>query len=241
VRRPQQHGSPSSGIVVPGCPDAQRALLAVRVHRQRPPVRCPPVRCVSGIRRPVSSVRCPPVRCPVPASGICVRVQVVRTGQFVERVDSHPARDRPRRHVTPPRSRPARRLPESKPGAWSWRRPRWQRRRRPLEPGVVTGDAWAVAWFDCLADREEPLRARIAVGRERGCVGGSPTCGRLHVAQQGHAADVRPTTTWVVGRPRGAALGRQRGACAAPPRPKAAGGPLHSSQTGRETRSDLGE
>jgi hypothetical protein len=69
VRRPQQHGSPSSGVVVPGCPDAQRALLAVRVHRQRPPVRCPPVRCVSGIRP--SGVQCPVSARPV--SGASVR------------------------------------------------------------------------------------------------------------------------------------------------------------------------
>jgi hypothetical protein len=69
VRRPQQHGSPSSGVVMPGCPDAQRALLAVRVHRQRPPVRCPPVRCVSGIRP--SGVQCPVSARPV--SGASVR------------------------------------------------------------------------------------------------------------------------------------------------------------------------
>jgi hypothetical protein len=175
--------------------------------------------------RPVSSVRCPPVRCPVPASGICVRIQVVRTGQFVERVDSHPARDRPRRHVTPPRSRPARRLPESKPGAWSWRRPRWQRRRRPLEPGVVTGDAWAVAWFDCLADREEPLRARIAVGRER-------VRGRFAHLRQTARSSAGPCCRRAADHDLGGGSPARGGlwpdsseSGAAPPRPKAAGGP----------------
>jgi hypothetical protein len=85
-----------SGVVVPGCPDAHRALFAalsassVSVCVSRVcPVRCPPIQCpasgayiqrplvrcpvsacpVSGVR--LSSVRCPPVQCPVRASGIC--------------------------------------------------------------------------------------------------------------------------------------------------------------------------
>jgi hypothetical protein len=94
VRRP-------SGVVVPGCPDAHRALVArsassvsvpvSSVHRpvcvRRPCVQCPasstcPVSAcpVSGVRY-VSSVRrpCPRVRCPVSGCGVrCERPASVR-------------------------------------------------------------------------------------------------------------------------------------------------------------------
>jgi hypothetical protein len=83
-RRPQQHGSPSSGVVLSGCPDAHRALVAlsassvsVRVSSIRPSSTCP------GSARPVR-VQGPPVRCPVRAFG--VRAAGVRCPVSVSRL-----------------------------------------------------------------------------------------------------------------------------------------------------------
>jgi hypothetical protein len=104
----------------PGCPDADRALVAVRlsvsVHMSsvRPPSVRRPTRVQRPARpvperpvperpvperpvpeRPVSGVRCPVSGCPVRASGI--RVHVVRTGELVEclgTVGSHTSRDK---------------------------------------------------------------------------------------------------------------------------------------------------
>jgi hypothetical protein len=129
------------GVVLPrvsGCPP--RLGHPVHVLGQRRPVQRPPIQCPAsgacpastgpGSARPVSGVRCPmpgvavrcpvarvDVGCPVRASGIraCrVCVRSVRTGEFMEREDamgSHTPRDRPGRHVTTPRPRPARRPP----------------------------------------------------------------------------------------------------------------------------------
>jgi hypothetical protein len=80
--RLQQHGSRSSGVVVPRCPDVHRALLALPCPLSASP--CP----VSG--RPVSGTRCmcpasarPVSACPVsgiryPVSACGVRVSGVR-------------------------------------------------------------------------------------------------------------------------------------------------------------------
>jgi hypothetical protein len=106
---PQQYGSLSSGVVVPGCPDAHRALVALSASacpasarpvsgvRYASSVRASGVRCPVSAR-PVSDVQCPVpgvhVRCPVRASAI--RVHSVRTGEFVEQVGatgSHTTRD----------------------------------------------------------------------------------------------------------------------------------------------------
>jgi hypothetical protein len=90
---------------VPGCPDADRAVVAlsassvrVRVSGVRP-VRCP----VSA--RLVSDARCP---CPVSSATVrhpfvSHRCPLVRTSEFVERAGaagSHPARDWPGRRAT---------------------------------------------------------------------------------------------------------------------------------------------
>jgi hypothetical protein len=81
---------------VPGCPDADRALVALSASSIS--VRVSSVRPSSvrggwcGVRCPVSSAQCPVsgVRCPCP---------LVRTGEFVERGcgGSHTSRDRPGR------------------------------------------------------------------------------------------------------------------------------------------------
>jgi hypothetical protein len=63
---PQQHGSLSSGVVVPGCPDAHRALVALSAST------CP------ASARPVSGVRCPRVRCPMSSVQCPVSMSGVR-------------------------------------------------------------------------------------------------------------------------------------------------------------------
>jgi hypothetical protein len=89
VRRP-------SGVVGPrtsGCPPCLGRPAPVL--GQHPRVQCP----ASGVC--ASGVRASSVRCPLRASGI--RVHVVRTSEFVERVDaagSHTSQDRPGRVTT---------------------------------------------------------------------------------------------------------------------------------------------
>jgi hypothetical protein len=77
--------------------------------------------------------------------------------------------------------------------------------------------------------RLTPLQGSRCAGvrllRQAACRSAGACCRRA----AGH--DLSP---WVVGRPRWAALWPTVRACAAPPRPKAAGGPLNSSQAGRE-------
>jgi hypothetical protein len=92
-------GRRPSGVVVPGNPDAHRALVALSASTclasARPVSGVCPVSARPVSARPISSagVR---VQCPVRASGI--RVHFVRTGKFVERLGaagSHTPRDRP--------------------------------------------------------------------------------------------------------------------------------------------------
>jgi hypothetical protein len=90
VRRPNR-------VTVPGCPDAHPGpgrpvqLLGQRPGVQRPPVQRPPV------RRPASGVQWPVSARPLSGatSAICpssVRIRVVRSGRFLERVGCQPDR-----------------------------------------------------------------------------------------------------------------------------------------------------
>jgi hypothetical protein len=147
VRRPQQHGSASQrrrGARMSGCyrawsphprppsacPASTRPASGVRgVSSVRPPgvrpsgvrppgVRPPGVRAsgvrwrclVPGVRRPVSGAS---VRILRPASVSTLSAPVSLWSAWA----AHTDRDRPGRHVIPPCSRPARRLPGSEPGA----------------------------------------------------------------------------------------------------------------------------
>jgi hypothetical protein len=115
-----------SGVVVPGCPDAHRALLAC----PRPPSvsarPCPasgmcPASAPPVSARPVSNVRCLPVRCPMsgvcPSGVRCERPASVSVSTLSAPVNSWRAGQphgsgQAGSACHPPCPRPARRLPE---------------------------------------------------------------------------------------------------------------------------------
>jgi hypothetical protein len=221
-------------------PSGVRCFTGVRLSSVRASgvrVRCP---C------PVSSAPCPTsgIQCPARASGIPVcRVRSVRTGQFVERegaAGSHTPRDRPGRHVTLPCPRAVRRLPKSNSGAWSWRRPRWQRRRR-LDPAAVV-EALGGGQARRLADRETPVARRIAPRQGSRCA---------EVDALGRPSTVGRSALPACGPPRPESLGRRSSVSGGPfgrsasvrgpTAPKAAGRPSEAVRPGGETRSGLSE
>jgi len=183
----------------PGGPDAGRAVVSLSassasVRRPASGVQCPvsgvrcerhprlpvhgtvsSVRCgrlsvqVSAVRRPLSGVRCP-------ASGVCalprplcpaeVRSWSAGVGRQPYGWDGRGRRGRPLRPC------PARRLPESAPGARSWRRRCWASRASVWTWPSSSGGGWA--W---------PARPRGRPG-QAGCtpgsfVGGSRCAARL--------------------------------------------------------------
>ena len=183
-----------AGPALSACPvlsSIRRPVSGVSV--QCPRLRCPRDRCpVSGVGVqasgcPLSSVG---VRCPVsswasghlgirrPLSGRPASA-VSEPGEFVKRADaasSHTARSASVGVVAPARyPRPGGRLPESEPGARSWRRPWWANGGVGL--AVVVGRSSAAVRLDRLADQEEPVGQGPLVGREPGTRRGSPICG----------------------------------------------------------------
>jgi hypothetical protein len=219
MRRPQQHGSLSPAASwCPRRPDTHRAVSPC--PRPRSASACPAstrpgsdVWCLSSVRRPVrpSGVQClvSDVRCPVHASGIGasgVRVRAVRAGELVERVGAADSdTDRTGRIGVVP--------PCPRPE-------RGRRRGRRVGGG----------WVECRGRRGAAGCARGSpVAGQAGEVG-SPVAGGAQVG-----GSVRPTTTWVVGRPGRDALGPRARGCAAPLRPQGSSSPPRSRQTGRGT------
>jgi hypothetical protein len=196
-------------------------------------VRHPPVRC------PVSGVRPSGVRCQRPASASVSRLSApvsswsawtaTRLGTGRVGMSLHLVRDR---LVGCPS--PSLALGAGAGRAGSGGVGRWSPASSPETRGRWPGSTvWPTGRSRCAPG--SPLAGS-------GCVGGSPTYGRLHAAQQGHAADVRPTTTWVVSRPRGAAFGPTARRAARPHRgPRRQAGPAKAARPGGETQSDLGE
>jgi hypothetical protein len=87
--------------------------------------------------------------------------------------------------VAPRCPRPARRLPESEPGAGSWRRPSWASGGVELDLVVIVGGGWAAARLDTWPTRRSRSCARIARRGSRSARRGSPTCYRLRAGRQG--------------------------------------------------------
>ena len=84
-------------------------------------------------------------------------------------------------------------------------------------------------------------RVRVRSIRTGEFVQGEGAAGCVHVGRSVLPAAGHDLSPWVVGRPRWEALWPTARACAAPPRPKAAGGPSTAVRPGGETGSDLGE
>jgi hypothetical protein len=112
---------------------------------------------VSAVRRPLSGVRCgrPVCALPRPLCPAEVRSWSAAVGQAAVRLDGRGRRGRPLRPC------PARRLPESAPGARSWRRRCWASRGVGLDLAVVVGGGWAVAGSTAWPTRIGRVDARI--------------------------------------------------------------------------------
>jgi hypothetical protein len=154
----------------------------VRVLGQRP---------VSGVRceRPVSTLACPRdrVQCPVRASGVCalprplcpaeVRSWSAAVGRQPYGWDGRGRRGRPLRPC------PARGLPESAPGARSWRRRCWASRASIWTWPSSSGGGWAV-----VSSTSWPTRIRPGAREDRSLVGAGAQRARLLRQADRHAA-----------------------------------------------------
>jgi hypothetical protein len=151
AREVRMPAAPSSPVRVLG----QRPVSGVRCPVSGASDQCPrlPVH-VTGVQCPVRASERPGVRCPVSAvrrpvwaSGVCalprplcpaeVRSWSAAVGRQPYGWDGRGRRGRPLRPC------PARRLPESEPGARSWRRRCWASRGVGLDLAVVVGGGWA--------------------------------------------------------------------------------------------------
>jgi hypothetical protein len=267
VCRPQQHGSTSQRRRGARMFDAHCALLApsassvsVRLSSVHPSSVRRPVRVhirlsgvrASGVRYPGVRVRSPEprvrrrvsgVRGERPASRTCrVCVRSLRTGEFVERegaAGSHTSRTGAV-GVSPHRIRV--RLVGAQVEVWCLELAALAA-AASAGPRPPSWSARVVARLDRLVDRDTPVARRIARLQSSRCAEvrplGQAACRSAGACcRRGAGHDLSP---WVVVRPRWEAVWPTARACAAPPRPKAAGGPSTAVRPGGETRSDLGE
>jgi hypothetical protein len=216
VSRTQQYGSASPrrrGARMSGCPPCLWSPCPHPPSASACPVPARPVSGVRGrVRRP--SVRCPPVRCPMPGVRVLRRVSIVRCERpasvLSAPVSSWSARVRRRPHALGQAGSACH--PTVSATGWSAARVQaWRWKLAPAAlaaaasawtPAAVAGGAWAVAWFDRLADQGAAGFAQGSpLGRAAGACEVHPLAGGCARRSAGARCRRAPTTTWVVGRP----------------------------------------
>jgi hypothetical protein len=139
----------------------QRPVSGVRCPVRASSVHaCLSTRPLSGVRSGRLTVQMSGGRCPAWASGVRAFLRpLCPTGEVMEGgsgAGSRMAGDGRSRHGRPPCPRPARRRPESEPGARSRRRPGLASGGVGLDLAVVVEGGWAVARSTAWATRTRP-------------------------------------------------------------------------------------
>ena len=169
----------------------------MRCPRDRCPVwasRRPGVRCPVCVRRPASDVRCPVGRPGIWTSGVrypsVPASAVSEPSEFVKRRCGEQPHGEDGRVGVVARtvSTTGCRLPESEPGARSWRRPCWASGGIGLDLAVVVEGGWAVARSAAWPTRIGWMRGEDRLSVEATCAARSafPVAGLRGTSHPGH-------------------------------------------------------